>query len=82
MIAMTVTSNDHLSRQGIPLFDYDLVTNTTTSGIEIDAVLLCKCFNLLILPNVGLGLVLHIVIEGEYRLSRIVDVGARERQKL
>lgn len=82
VVGMTITCNHHLSRPGVTLLDDDLVTNTSTSRVKVNTVLLGKSLNLLVLLLVSFRLVLHVVIKGKNRLSRVVEPGAGEREKL
>jgi hypothetical protein len=57
------------------------MTDTTSSGIKVDAVVFGKLFNLAVLGKIGFRLVLHVVIEGEDGLLSVEDLGALEREE-
>ena len=71
MIAVTVTGDNHFPRPRISLFYYYLVANAPACGVEVDPVLPCECFNLVIFGQVGFREVLDIMVQGKYRLARI-----------
>lgn len=82
VVRMTITCNHHLPWPGVTLLDDDLVTNTSTSRVKVNTMLLGKSLNLLVLLLVGFRLVLHVVIKGKNGLSRVVELGTGEREKL
>jgi hypothetical protein len=52
---VTVARNDHRSRPGVTLLDHDLVADSPTSGVEIDAILLGEFLDVGVLGEDGLG---------------------------
>lgn len=82
MVRVTITCNHHLSWPGVTLLDDDLVTDTSTSRVKVNTMLLGESLNLLILLLIGFRLVLHVVIKGKNGLSRVVKLRAGEREEL
>lgn len=74
VITVTVTGDDHFSRPSVTLLYDDLVTDSSASRVEVDAVRLCKGFNFAVLCEIGFRAVLDIVIEGEDGLSWVIDL--------
>lgn len=70
---MTVARDDHGSRPGVALLDHDLVADTSSGGVEVNTVRLGEGLDLGILGQVGGGLVLDVVVEGEDGLRGAVD---------
>jgi len=56
--------------------------NTPSGGVEVDFVFFRKCLDFLVLCQIRLGLILNIVVQGEYWLAGIVDLGAGKGQEL
>ena len=73
-VAVRVGGDCDCARPGVALLNHDLVANTPASGVEVDAVLLCKLLDLPVLLEVRLALVLHIVIQGHDDLPVVVDL--------
>lgn len=58
------------------------MANASASGVEDDILLLRKLFNLAVLLQVLLGLVLDIVIEGHDDLVGVIDLGGTNAHEL
>lgn len=76
---MRITGDNHRSRPRVSLLDHDLMTDSSTSGVEVDSVLLSELLDVGVLGEVLLGLVLDVVVEGEDGLGSSVDFGELER---
>jgi hypothetical protein len=79
---VTVTRNRHGPRPRIALLYHNLMSDSSSSRIEIHALLLGKLLNLPILFQVCLALVLDVVIEGHNDLLGIVDLGGSDGHEL
>lgn len=78
MIRMTITRHDHLPRPSIPLLHHDLVSDPPPRRIEIHPMLGSESFDLFVFCEVGGGVVLDVVVEGEDGLFGVEDFGALE----
>jgi hypothetical protein len=76
---VTVARNDHRSRPGVTLLDHDLVADSPTSGVEIDAILLGEFLDVGVLGEVLLRLILDVVVEREDGLGGAMNGGEGER---
>ena len=80
-VGVTVGSHSDSAWPSIALLDHDLVANTASSRVEDDVLLLGEFFNLVVLLQVLLRLVLHIVVERHDDLFRVVDLGCADGHK-
>ncbi len=70
---MAVAGDGESIGKGISFFDKDLVSDASSSGVEVDSILPCKGFDRRILGEVFRSLVLDVVVEGEDELLRVMD---------
>ena len=70
---MTVAGDGEGVGKGVAFFDEDLVANAATGGVEVNGMLAGEGLYGSVLGEVLGGLVLDIVVEGEYKLFGIVD---------
>lgn len=70
---MAVAGNGESIGKGVAFFDEDLVSDASTSGVEVDSILPCKGFDRCVFGKVFRGLVLNIMVEGEDELLRVMD---------
>lgn len=70
---MTVTGDGKSIRKSISLLYENLMANTTTGREEVDIMLPCEAFNGSIFSQVLWRFVLHVVVESEHRLLRVVN---------
>ena len=75
---MRVTRDRHHSGESVALLDHDLVADSAPGGVEVDVVLPREGLNLSVLGQVSLGPVLDVVVEGEYSLAGIGDLGGAD----
>lgn len=74
-VGMTVTRDGHDSREGVTLLNHDLMPNSPSGGVEVDTMGPRKGLDARVLGEVRRGTVLHVVVEGEDRLTRVRDLG-------
>ena len=61
-VGVRVRRNGEVQWEGVSLLDHDLVADTPSGGVEVDAVLLGEVFDVPVLGEVLLGLVLDVVV--------------------
>lgn len=82
MITMTVTRHDHLARPSISFLYHNLMPNPPSCRVKVHIVLLGKRLDFGVFLDICLRLVLHVVVEREDGLARILYGLAREREEL
>lgn len=70
---MAVAGDGESIRKGVAFFDEDLVSDASSSGVEVDSILPCKGFDRCVFGKVFRSLVLDVVIKGEDELLRVMD---------
>ena len=72
-VRMRVAGHDECSWPSIALFNHDLMSDASSSRIEVDTLLLRKLFNLSVLCQVLFRLVLDIVVKRHNNLLAVFD---------
>lgn len=75
-VRMRIARDRHNPRKCIALLDHNLMSYSSSSRVEIDGIVASEAFNIGILFEILLALILYVVIESEDGLSRIVDGGS------
>ncbi|MBA7611902.1 hypothetical protein ES703_19133 [subsurface metagenome] len=68
-VAVAVRGHHETARPGVALLAHDLVADAPPRRVEIDAHLTGKSLDVSVLLQVSLASILHVVIQGEYRLA-------------
>lgn len=79
---MRIRSDDKASGPSITRLNHYLMTNPSTSFIEIYSMLFCELFYLLVLFEIRFRLILHIMIQRHHDLARIRDLGGANGHEL
>ena len=81
-IGVRVTGDCKGSRPRIALLDHNLMSNSSSGGVEHNPLLLREVFNVFVFPQIRLRLVLHVVVKGEYNLLSVIDLCRTDRKEL
>jgi hypothetical protein len=81
-VRVRIAGHRHATRRHVPLLDHHLVADAGAGRVEVDAVLLGELLYAPVFGEVFLGLVLNVVVDGEYRLPGVGNFVGTDRFEL